>query len=281
MLPLEILAEPEAASTALAVKSAVQRGIQRLHHRAFDRGVPSQLALYFHALDHHHQRPFEQAVRHFQNEGFRVVAGPDAFLDAEDGERVLWLSFDDNFRSWYAARPLFDRLGVRCTFYVNTGVFRDQAPLEARRRFFRRIEHQGEARALTTDELVALRQDGHTVGAHTHTHPVLSQVAPAHAQAEIRKSKEVLEALLDEPVEHFAYPFGLRRYFDDRLIDYCRRIGLRTVARAIPALQHMPQGPVVLHRHGWRFERSFEENLADLRVDGRLFERLTGRSAVG
>jgi peptidoglycan/xylan/chitin deacetylase (PgdA/CDA1 family) len=100
------------------------------------------------------------------------------------------------------------------------------------------------------------------------------------ARAEIRKNKRALEAQTGVPVEHFAYPYGLRRYFDDRLTAYCQSIGLRTVARAIPATQHVPQGPVELHRHAWRFERPFEENLRDVSVEGRYFESLTGRSAV-
>lgn len=262
------------------MKAALQREIRRFHSLVLRREMPRRLALYFHALEDPDRPAFAEVVRHFKARGYTVAADPDAFLSAE-AERVLWLSFDDNFRSWHAARSLFDRLGVRCTFYVNTGVFRDVAPLEQRRRYFQRIQHDGERRALTTDELRDLHADGHVIGAHTHTHPVLSAVTPARARDEIRRSKHELESLLGERVEHFAYPFGLRRYFDDRLIDYCTSIGLRTVARAIPALLHTPQGPVELHRHPWRFDRSFQENLSDLAVDGRLFERWTGRSAVG
>ena len=242
--------------------------------------MPRQVALYFHALDPPDRPAFAELVRHFQRAGYRVAAGPDDFLDPSH-ERVLWLSFDDNFQSWHTARALFDALDVRCTFYVNTGVFRDVAPPQVRLRFFQRIKHEGENGTLTTDEAIALRTDGHVVGAHTHTHPVLSRVSPRRARAEILQSKLELEALLKEPVEHFAYPFGLRRYFDDALIGYCQSIGLRTVARAIPALLHTEQGPTVLHRHPWRFNRSFDDNLLDLEIDGRVFERLTGRSAVG
>lgn len=267
-------------SPVMLVKHAIQRGVQRFHHRVLNRGLPETLALYFHALEEADRPAFAQAVRHFQDDGYYVATDPDDFL-ARQHERVLWLSFDDNFRSWYECRALFDALGVRCTFYVNTGVFRDVAPIEVRHRFLQTVGHLGDPRTLSTDELRALHADGHTIGAHTHTHPVLSALRPQRARAEIRKSKRDLELVLGPPVEHFAYPYGLRRYFDDRLIGYCQSIGLRTVARAIPALQHVPQGPVELHRHAWRFDRSFAENLTDLSVDGRVFEMLTGRSAVG
>ena len=147
-----------------------------------------------------------------------MAAGPDDFL-APSSERVLWLTFDDNFRSWYTARDLFDELGIRCTFYINTGVFQDVAPLHIRRWFFpARQARRREAGTRDAGDDLSYAPTGHVIGAHTHTHPALSQVSPRRARAETLQSKLRLEALLNEPVEHFAYPFGLRRYFDDTLI---------------------------------------------------------------
>lgn len=260
-------------------REAVQKRIRQFHHRWLRRDLPRRLGVYFHPLEPEHYPAFEAAIARVRAEGYRIAETPDAFLAA--AEPVVWLSFDDNFRSWYAARALFDRLGVRCTFYTNTGVFRDRASDDAIASFFETIEHTGEPVTLTTGELQALAADGHTIGAHTHTHPVLSALSHDAAVAEIRRSKECLECLTQAPVEHFAYPYGMRRYFSDALVEPCLAMGLRTVARAIPAMQHAEQGPVELHRSGWRFNRSVDANLADFAVDGRLFERLTGRSAIG
>ncbi len=260
-------------------KAAVQAGLRRFHHRWLSRGLPDKLGVYFHPLEADDVPAFEAAIGRIRAEGYRIAETPDDFLAAPDP--VAWLSFDDNFRSWHDARPLFDRLGVRCTFYTSTAVFRDQARDADLAAFFDIIEHRGERVTLTTGELKALHADGHTIGSHTHTHPVLSALPVSHALDEIRRSKEVLEALLGEPVPHFAYPYGMRRYFDDALIGPCRELGITTVARAIPAMLHAPQGPVELHRSGWRFDRSVDGNLADFAVDGRVFERLTGRSALG
>jgi peptidoglycan/xylan/chitin deacetylase (PgdA/CDA1 family) len=48
------------------------------------------------------------------------------------------------------------------------------------------------------------------VGAHTVTHPVLSEL-PLDAQCdEVRGSKRALESALGKPVQSFAYPFGAR-----------------------------------------------------------------------
>jgi hypothetical protein len=117
--------------------------------------------------------------------------------------------------------------------------------------------------------------------AHTHTHPVLTSLPPHLAQEEIRKSKEELEQILGRPVLHFAYPFGMRRHFNDALRAYCRSIGFRTIANAIPGMQYAPSRADALHRSVWFLEQPFAFNLANVCVDGRLFEMVTGRSAVG
>ena len=257
----------------------VQQGLRRFHHRWFQRELPDKLGVYFHPLEADDVPAFEAAVGRIRAEGYRIADTPDDFLAAS--EPVAWLSFDDNFKSWYDARPLFDRLDVRCTFYTNTGVFRDRADDAEIAAFFETIDHPGERVTLSTGELIALHEDGHTIGAHTHTHPVLSAIPHYAAIEEIQRSKVCLEGLLDAPVEHFAYPYGMRRYYDDALTAPCLTMGLRTVARAIPAMLYARQGPVELHRSGWRFDRSVEGNLADFATDGRVFERLTGRSALG
>jgi len=238
------------------------------------------MGVYFHGIDKEHHGAFSNAILCLRGLGYRIATDINDYL-SDPEERAVWISFDDNFASWYEARSMFDRLDIRATFYTNTGVFRDLAPLANRREFFKRIEHAGEHRAMTTGEMKALRADGHTIGAHTHTHPVLSRISLASAKKEIQTSQQILQEILGEPIRHFAYPYGLRRYFDDRLVEFCKDIGIETIARAIPAMQHAPEKPYELHRSGWRFERDAYQNVRDLAVAGHWFERITGRSAVG
>ena len=47
-----------------------------------------------------------------------------------------------------------------------------------------------------------------TIGAHTHTHPVLTHLCDEKAFNEIKISKELIERKIDSPVRHFAYPYG-------------------------------------------------------------------------
>src|SRR5262249_2355921 len=63
---------------------------------------------------------------------------------------------------------------------------------------------------LTVTQLKELRGSGMSVGAHTVSHPMLSQLPEASAREEIVRSRIALERTLDSPVWALAYPFGDR-----------------------------------------------------------------------
>jgi peptidoglycan/xylan/chitin deacetylase (PgdA/CDA1 family) len=47
-----------------------------------------------------------------------------------------------------------------------------------------------------------------TVGAHTHTHPLLSALSPKEARAEVDRGLDRLREMTNAPVWHFSYPYG-------------------------------------------------------------------------
>jgi peptidoglycan/xylan/chitin deacetylase (PgdA/CDA1 family) len=55
----------------------------------------------------------------------------------------------------------------------------------------------------------SLRALGMDIGAHTVTHPILARLGAAAARNEIERGKAALEAIVDAPVELFAYPNGV------------------------------------------------------------------------
>ena len=61
---------------------------------------------------------------------------------------------------------------------------------------------------MTRGELRELASAGMTIGAHTMSHPMLSQTSPELANAEIVDSRSRLESALEKSVWAFAYPFG-------------------------------------------------------------------------
>jgi len=71
-------------------------------------------------------------------------------------------------------------------------------------------------RSLNTDELRSLGEGGLVdIGAHTLTHPVLSQLPANEQWSEIHGSRRLLQDLTGMRVTSFAYPFGTPDSFTD------------------------------------------------------------------
>jgi peptidoglycan/xylan/chitin deacetylase (PgdA/CDA1 family) len=261
-----------------AVVAHSQSLIRRLHVELLSRPLPPQIAIYLHEIEGRTWPAFREMVAYLQDAGYRFV-GPDAFVHATD--RVAFLSFDDNYRSWWTALPLLAELDAVATFYVSTCAFRDRARPAEIAAYFDRLHFRGERVPLSGAELREIAAAGHVVGAHGHSHRALAALPATEARADIETSKRLLEALLGQEVAHFSYPYGMRRHFNEELRAFCRSIGFRTVANAIPGMQFARPTTDRIQRSGWRLSAPLEHNLADLRIDGRLFERVTGRSALG
>lgn len=261
------------------MKRLTQSIVRKLHSLCLDRGLRNQLSIYFHSLEAPDYSAFRELVDFFASAGYEFV-NPDRFLQGASARRVM-LSFDDNYRAWFEALALFQELKIHATFYVNTAPIRERATPGEIGDYFDRICHHGQRVPLNSTELTEIASAGHTFGCHTRSHFRLTALSHERAEAEISSGKTDLEQILGQAVVHFSYPFGMRRHFNGDLLRYCQKIGLRTVAAAIPGMQHAVQSAVTIHRSPWDLQRSLEYNLTNLRIDGSLYARVTGRSAVG
>lgn len=81
---------------------------------------------------------------------------------------------------------------------------------------------------MRTDQVRKLHLAGMEIGAHTVRHPILGSLTLGEAELEIGESKLCLEAMLDAPVDVFAYPNG--RPGQDYTAEHARlveRLGFR------------------------------------------------------
>jgi glycosyltransferase involved in cell wall biosynthesis len=78
------------------------------------------------------------------------------------------------------------------------------------------------ADVLTWPQLRELARDGVTIGAHTRTHPALTQMTVEDARAEISESREDVHRALGIAPFVFAYPFGDH---DSRVVELVREAG--------------------------------------------------------
>jgi peptidoglycan/xylan/chitin deacetylase (PgdA/CDA1 family) len=82
---------------------------------------------------------------------------------------------------------------------------------------------------MTDEQIRLLGKAGMGLGAHTVTHPILTQITPDEARAEMSGARACLENLVQRPVRHFAYPNGIPGGdYDGRHVEMARAIGFRS-----------------------------------------------------
>ena len=260
------------------MKRAIQLLIRRIHLAVAMRPIPERIGVYFHALEAQHWDQFTACIAALRELGYAFV-GPNELI-CDGSQRRAFMSFDDNYRSWYEALDLFDALKIRATFYVNTLPTLSLLNAGALDDYYDRVGHRGARNPLNPTELRALRETGHTIGNHTHSHHVLSDMPFLEAVQDIRLANQHLRELTGATPEHFSYPFGMRRHFSTQLRSQCMAMGFATIANAIPGVQHRGHRAEGINRTVWLLDAPVEYNIENLSIDARLFERFTGRSAA-
>ena len=150
-------------------------------------------------------RRFARQLKWLRRRGYRVV-GLDEFLEARAAHvvpprKTVVLTVDDGYSDVATvARPILDGLGFTATLFLI-------ASPEA-------SAHQGRHPALAARRTIpparapGLLGESFGYGAHTLTHPRLTDLVPEEAVREISGSKLELEDAVGHPVTAFAYPFG-------------------------------------------------------------------------
>jgi len=253
----------------LRIKRTVQAGL-RLAHLPLVRSLPARVAIYFHATGSDERRALRRIAQYYHGCGYTFVS-PDRYL-APGPDRRIFLSFDDTSRSWLDALGILDEEGVIATFYLDTaGIVGEWGAPDGR----------DPERCLHVDEVRRLADAGHRIGVHTHSHPNLGTMDVPAALAEVDRSRYQLSSAVGVDARDFAVPFGMPRNLPEGGVDALLAAGYRSVAFATPGMQFARLVPGVIQRSPWDATRPFEWNQRNLRTDGRVFVRLTGRSPIG
>lgn len=167
------------------------------YHSVDDSGSPISVRL----------GTFDRQMRYLKGKGYSSLALSDAVRLVRRGEelpeRSLIIAFDDGYRNNLSdAQPILDRYGFTAIVFVTTG------------HIGRGIDWQEENPSIpqlpvmTWEEVKELRKRGFEIGAHTHSHPRLTDLDPEEVRGELLRSKSELEEHLGEEVGLFSYPFG-------------------------------------------------------------------------
>lgn len=221
-----------------------------------------------------------QAVRQY-GEPLRLLDLAAATARGSPPPRGVAVTFDDGYADALStAKPLLERYGIPATVFVVTGYLGrefwwdeliricqgvlgsdgyrahsrlERLPDDQRREELRRLAAsrsagtQGAvgARALRADELSDLTAGGLIeLGAHSHSHPLLSSLSRPDQQDEIAGCKKLLERVTGD-VHAFAYPHGDH---SEGTVGLVREAGYQCACTSIPDVCHVGTDPFTLPR---------------------------------
>jgi peptidoglycan/xylan/chitin deacetylase (PgdA/CDA1 family) len=129
----------------------------------------------------------------------------------------ILLTFDDGFYSSFdVTQKYLQKYKIKAIFFITEDFINLDAESSlgfANKSFFPKslVDYDNKLNYLPMnwDEIMQLKAQGHTIGAHTAKHPVLSEIKNEGILFdEIVSSSDRLEERIGEKVDFFAFPFG-------------------------------------------------------------------------
>lgn len=166
---------------------------------------------------------FERQLRFFVRRGLQSITFQDylAFSTgdkplSEFPEKPFILTFDDGYRDNFENMlPLAQKYGYKGVLFL-LGDFSVSG------NFWDIGENVEANRIMTTEQKIAFVDQGWEIGAHTLSHPHLTQLSDGDVLHELRESKDRIEHELQTKVVSFAYPFGT---YDEHIKDLVKQTG--------------------------------------------------------
>jgi peptidoglycan/xylan/chitin deacetylase (PgdA/CDA1 family) len=154
-------------------------------------------------------------LRRFGYTGLSMSAAMP-YLQGERTGRIAIITLDDGYvDNLDSALPLLQRYGFSATCYVVSGSIGRYNQWDAERLGVRKP-------LMSVEQLRHWHRGGMEIGAHSRSHPRLTQCDDAQLRDEIHGSKATLEDRLGVSVTQFCYPYGDA---DERVAGVVREAG--------------------------------------------------------
>ncbi len=203
----------------------VRRGMSKARWRRLIRGVP---VLMYHAFSDNGERDrfilsrrrFSQQLTLLRLLGYKPISFDRLGHALRDGEelprRAVVITIDDGYRDVHdVAFPVLRRHRVPATVFLvsqrigGSNDWGDEGAVSGRP-------------LMTQAEIEEMRRAGIAFGAHTRAHRSLTAADDAELTEQVGGSREDLQALLDDPIDTFAFPYG---EYDERTAPACAVAG--------------------------------------------------------
>lgn len=148
------------------------------------------------------QSSFLRLLNFLESEGYTTLTVEDLLSGTRPGRKSIIITFDDCPKHLFDfAIPELLKRNMKAVFYMPTAYLGGYNVWGVT---------GGMPRVDLMDEkdIKRLVDMGMEVGSHSHQHLMLSDVEEGQVIEELKKSKEILEKIIDKPVLSIAYPYG-------------------------------------------------------------------------
>ncbi len=156
-------------------------------------------------------KTLNQVIDGCRNRGLRIGTIEEAILR----EDTVAITFDDGYDDILQMLPLLGEHRITITVFVPTAFIGKTNSWDS-------FLLKNKRRHLSEEQIKQLVAAGVEFGSHSHSHCDLSRLKDDAIEEELRKSKNILEALTGREVKYIAYPFGRG---DNRVSAIARRLG--------------------------------------------------------
>ena len=175
---------------------------------------------------------FEKQMKWLYDHKYQSLTPQDLSAIAEGTvkcpEKAFVLTFDDGYyNNESIVLPILQKYNFKAFFFVATSFIGDTTvypwikadiPVDAK-------DHG----SMNETQLLELDNAGMFIGGHSHSHKRLIDLSGEDSERDIIQSLNILNNILNKPVESFAYPYGARHDFTDRHRRCCQDNGCKYV----------------------------------------------------
>jgi peptidoglycan/xylan/chitin deacetylase (PgdA/CDA1 family) len=133
------------------------------------------------------------------------------------------LTFDDGYQEWsQEVLSVLEELKIPAIFFINSGIL-DLSENDWLNFKENRLLRKRNLSPLKSNEAKKLSQSAFaSLGSHSKDHLNLAILSEAEMKEQIDSDLKTLNALTDEPISFFAFPFGSREHISNEAIDFLK-----------------------------------------------------------
>jgi peptidoglycan/xylan/chitin deacetylase (PgdA/CDA1 family) len=190
-----------------------------------------------------HPKKFERQIKFIKNH-YDTFQLKNIFKNKGKKSKInIAISFDDGFEdNFLFAFPILKKYKIPATFFITTAFVKHNKDITKNWHCYQGLK------PLKINQIKKMSQQNMDFGAHTHTHPILTNISLSEAEKEISKSKKILEKLLKKSINLFAYPKGQKNTFNEKIENILKKQGFKIACSTIWGTNNIYTNPFSLKR---------------------------------